>query len=260
MNNECCEYEIDLNCDAGESFGIYTIGHDNDLFRYVSSVNIACGFHAGDPLVMKKTVQLAINNKLQIGAHPGFPDIMGFGRREMYVPSEALNAYLIYQMGALDGFMKEYGKTIQHVKPHGALYNMAAKDIDLSRTIAAAIYSYNPRLPFVGLACSAMEKAAAEIGVPFAGETFIDRHILADGLLVPRGYPNAFVSEEECLPRTLAMIKDRNVRSIDGALVKLNFKTLCLHSDNPKSVNFIAALKEVFSKENIRVKPMNTIR
>lgn len=249
-------FVIDINCDAGESFGAYTIGCDEELFEEVSSVNIACGFHAGDPVVMKKTVQMAVKKGLQIGAHPGFPDVVGFGRREMKITTEELRDGLLYQIGALEAFVKVYGGTITHVKPHGALYSMAAKDQVMATVIVAAIKEYNSSLILVGLLNSEMQKAAQSVGINFATESFLDRNFLATGALVPRDHPLAFVTDEqESVRRALRMIRQGEVLSIEGTVLKIHPQTLCVHSDNSESLRLVKAVKRAFVRENILMKP-----
>ena len=196
-------YYVDLNSDLGESFGNYTIGMDREILKYVSSANVACGWHAGDPMVMAETVAMAREYKTAVGAHPGFPDLMGFGRRNMNVTPEEAKAYVKYQLGALMAFTGSLGMKIQHVKPHGALYNMAAVDEKLARAMCEAVYEVDKDIIFMGLAGSWMVKAAEETGLKAASEVFADRAYNDDGTLVSRKLPGAVIKDEElaqCMP------------------------------------------------------------
>ncbi|MBM7613503.1 LamB/YcsF family protein [Alkaliphilus hydrothermalis] len=250
-------FHIDLNCDLGEGFGNYRIGNDEEILRYVTSVNIACGFHAGDPMVMGKTVKMALEKGVGVGAHPGFPDLMGFGRRNMLVSTEEIKAYIIYQVGALIGFIKANGGELQHVKPHGALYNMAAKDYGLGRAIAEAIYQVDKDTIFVGLANSAMIEAAKDVGLPVAVEVFADRNYNSDGSLVSRNLPNAMIHDVElCFQRVLQMVKENTVETVEGNLLKIKPDTICLHGDHPQAVAFAARLEEMLRVNGILLKSM----
>ena len=181
--------KVDLNSDLGESFGLYKIGNDENVLKYVTSANIACGMHAGDPVVMSKTVKMATENGVGIGAHPGYPDLQGFGRRNMNLTPEEITAFVVYQVGALQTFAKSEGQKLQHVKAHGALYNMAAKDIKIARAIAEGIKLVDPNLIFMALAGSKMVEAAQDAGLKVAQEIFADRAYNSDGTLVARGTP-----------------------------------------------------------------------
>ena len=186
---------VDLNCDMGESFGAYKIGLDEEVAKYISSANVACGFHASDPVVMDKTVKILKENNVNLGAHPGYPDLMGFGRRNMNVSPADAKAYVMYQIGALSAFAKANGLKIQHVKPHGALYNTAGKDYALSKAICEGIYEVDPSLILLGLSGSQMLKAAADTGLKCAKEVFADRAYEEDGSLVARTKPGAVITD-----------------------------------------------------------------
>jgi len=190
-------YKVDLNSDLGESFGAYTIGLDNEVIAHVSSVNVACGYHAGDPLVMEKTVAAAKAAGVAVGAHPGFPDLMGFGRRNMVVSPKEVKAYVKYQLGALMAFAAAEGIRLQHCKPHGALYNMAGKDMDLALAIAEAIAEVDKDIILLGLANSKMIDAGKQLGLRVANEVFADRAYQADGSLVPRKLPGAVIHDKD---------------------------------------------------------------
>lgn len=237
--------KIDLNSDLGESFGAYKLGMDRQILKFVSSVNIACGFHAGDPLVMDRTVEMALENKVKIGAHPGLPDLMGFGRRNMNISGDEAKNYVIYQVGALKAFVESRGGKLSHVKPHGALYNMAAKDRTLSEAIVKAVNSIDPNLVLFGLPGSETEKAAEEIGLEFRNEVFADRGYTDEGVLVPRSQPGAFVKgAEHCADRIAKMVQQGQVESVSGKIVKIKADTVCVHGDNDEALNFVRTLKE----------------
>jgi 5-oxoprolinase (ATP-hydrolysing) subunit A len=238
--------KIDLNCDLGESFGAYTIGKDEEMMNYVTSVNIACGFHAGDPLVMKRTVANAMKQKVKIGAHPGLPDIQGFGRRMIHISPEEAYALVQYQIGALHAFVKAQGGKLSHVKPHGALYNMAAKDYNLATSIAEAVFDLDPTLTLFGLSQSELTRAGEEVGLHVAHEVFADRAYLSDGSLTPRSLPNAVLhDEDEVEKQVLRMVEKQEVISIDGKIVSTKADTVCLHGDNEAALSLA---KRLFNK------------
>ena len=253
--------KVDLNSDLGEGFGNYYIGNDDKVLDYVSSVNIACGFHAGDPLVMEKTVKMAMEKEVAIGAHPGFPDLMGFGRRVMNISHEEARAYMIYQLGALKGFVESYGANIQHVKPHGALYNMATKDYELAKTLARAVYDVDKDLIFMGLSGSIMIKAAEDVGLKTANEFFADRGYNPDGTLVSRSNPGAMIHEtDKCVQRVLHMIREGKVKAIDGTDVSLKVDSVCVHGDNIKAIEFTKVLREKLQREGVDIMSLKPIR
>lgn len=244
--------KIDLNCDLGESFGRYTLGLDAEVLPYVTSANIACGFHAGDPTVMAATVALAEKNQVALGAHPGLPDLVGFGRRKMQITPAQAQADVQYQVGALAAF-SENGK-LHHVKPHGALYNMAAQDYELARGICLGIKAVDPTLILVGLANSQLIKAAQDIELPCAQEVFADRNYLADGSLVPRSQPNALITDEQtAVDRTVKMIQTQSVTAIDGQQVALKPDTVCVHGDGAKAVAFVQKIHAALLAADIEV-------
>ena len=208
-------YAIDLNCDLGESFGAYHIGMDDAVIPFISSANVACGFHAADPLVMEKTVALCKENQVQVGAHPGYPDLVGFGRRNLNVAPAELKAMVMYQVGALDAFCRAKGLSMQHVKPHGAMYNMAGKDLALASAICEAIYEVNPSLILMALSGSKMTEAAEKTGLKAAREVFADRAYEEDGSLVARTKPGAMITDEDlAISRVIGMVKDHKVTAI----------------------------------------------
>jgi UPF0271 protein len=245
---------VDLNCDFGESFGIYRLGEEKEILQYVTSVNVACGFHAGDPIVMRKTVQMALEQKVAIGAHPGFPDLLGFGRRNIAVTPEEAYAYVVYQIGALAAFVKAEGGTMSHVKPHGALYNMAAKNAELAEAIAKAVYDVDPSLILYGLAGSELIRAGKKFGLRTANEVFADRTYQQDGSLTPRSDPRALiVDEQEAVQQVLTMVKEKRVRSLQGIDVPIEAETVCIHGDGKKAVLFAKLLYEALQKEGVNV-------
>jgi UPF0271 protein len=249
---------VDLNCDFGESFGVYQLGEEEEILRYVTSVNIACGFHAGDPLVMRKTVQMALEQKVAIGAHPGFPDLLGFGRRNIAVTPEEAYAYVVYQIGALAAFVKAEGGTMSHVKPHGALYNMAAKDAALAEAIAKAVYDVDPALILYGLARSELIRAGKKFGLRTANEVFADRTYQEDGSLTPRSDPRSLiVDEQEAVQQVLTMVKEKRVRSLQGIDVPIEAETVCIHGDGKKAVLFAKRLYEALREEGVDVCSIN---
>ncbi len=246
---------IDLNSDLGESFGNYTLGMDERILELISSANIACGFHAGDPDVMHRTVQLALKNNVALGAHPGFPDLVGFGRRTMGVSPQEVYTMMVYQIGALNGFIKAEGEKMQHVKPHGALYNMAAKDKKLAEAIAESLYKIDPELILFGLAGSEMIHAAKRIGIRAIEEVFADRTYQKDGTLTPRSQANSMITDDEkAIAQVLKMVQEKRVTSVDGGEIPLQADTICVHGDGEHALNFAKKIKEKLEEANILVK------
>ena len=246
---------IDLNSDLGESFGNYTLGMDERILELISSANIACGFHAGDPDVMHRTVQLALKNNVALGAHPGFPDLVGFGRRTMGVSPQEVYTMMVYQIGALNGFIKAEGGKMQHVKPHGALYNMAAKDKKLAEAIAESLYKVDPELVLFGLAGSEMIHAAKRIGIRAIEEVFADRTYQKDGTLIPRSQANSMITDDQkAIAQVLKMVQEKKVTSVDGSDIPLQADTICVHGDGEHALNFAKKIKEKLEEANILVK------
>jgi UPF0271 protein len=246
--------KVDLNSDLGESFGAYTIGNDEKVLEVISSANIGCGFHAGDPDVMRKTVQLALKNKTAIGAHPGFPDLAGFGRRNLAVSPGEAYALMVYQIGALDAFVRSEGGRMQHVKPHGALYNMAATDEALAEALAEAVYKVNPELIFFGLSGSQMIKKAQKLGLKTAEEVFADRSYQDNGTLTPRKQPNAMItSDDEALAQVLRMVKEGTVKTVSGAVIPIRADTVCVHGDGEHALLFSKRIRDTLAAEGVTV-------
>ena len=250
---------IDINCDLGESFGAYQIGADDQVLNLISSANIACGFHAGDPMVMQKTVHLALERGVGIGAHPGYPDLMGFGRREMKLSPGEVEAYVIYQIGALMGVAHSYGATLQHVKPHGMLYNMAVKDQQLAQAIARAVARVDDNLILVALASSEFAEAGRKVGLRVANEVFADRGYNPDGSLVARGTQGAFIQDPSVAARRVVkMVQEGKVEAVDGTVISLEADTICLHGDNPEVATCVTSIKRALEDEGIKIGPMNS--
>ncbi len=252
--------KVDLNCDMGESFGAYTIGADDRVAKYISSANVACGFHAADPVVMGKTVALLKENGVAAGAHPGFPDLMGFGRRNLNVSPAEAKAYVQYQIGALSAFCKAKGIPLQHVKPHGALYNMAGKDYALAYAICAGIAEIDTQLILLGLSGSEMLKAAKDVGLRAACEVFADRAYEADGSLVARGKAGAMITdEEEAISRVVTMVKHGKVNALTGEEIAIRADSVCVHGDGEKALSFVRKIRETLLSEGIEIAPLAQI-
>lgn len=253
-------YKVDLNADLGESFGTYKIGQDDLILPLISSANVACGFHAADPVVMNETVRMLKQESVGLGAHPGFPDLMGFGRRNMSVSPNEAKAYLLYQLGALSAFAKVHGVRLQHVKPHGALYNMAATDYQLAYALADAVAEFDNQLIFLGLAGSDMIKAAQDCGLRVASEVFADRAYTDEGLLVNRQLPGAMIHDPElAIQRVIQMVKEGTVTSINGNVIPLKADSICVHGDGPQALKFVSAICQRFEQEGIRIVSLNEI-
>jgi len=247
-------YRVDLNCDLGESFGAYKIGSDEAILEFVTSANIACGFHAGDPGVMRKTVKLALANNVAIGAHPGLPDLLGFGRRNMSITPQEAYEMVVYQIGALAGFVKAEGGIMQHVKPHGALYNMAAKNRALSEAIAQAVYDVNPELILFGLSGSELVWAGERLGLKTANEVFADRTYQSDGSLTPRTQPNAMVTDhQQAIDQVVKMVKEQSVTAQQGSEVAIKADTVCIHGDGAHALEFAKKIHEFLANSGVVV-------
>lgn len=247
-------YRIDLNSDLGESFGRYTLGRDNQIIPLVSSVNIACGQHAGDPLVMRKTVALAKEAGVAIGAHPGYPDLQGFGRRDMKLSPDEAYAFAVYQIGALSGFCAAAGTSLSHVKPHGQLYNRAAVDAELAAALAQAVRDVDSTLILVGLANGAFVDEGRKLGLSVAEEFFADRNYTDKGKLVNRAEPNAMVHDEgEAIERVKRAVREGTVLSATGKLIELHADTLCVHGDTPQALAFVSRIRQSLEADGIAI-------
>ena len=240
----------------GESFGMYKMGLDEEVIKYISSANIACGFHAGDPMWMRHTVKLAEDNDVAIGAHPSFPDLIGFGRRHISVSPEEAKADIIYQIGALRSFTNT--QTIQHVKPHGAMYNQAVNDEPLARAICEAVLEVDPSMILVTLSGSPWTKLAKDMGVRVAQEIFADRALNSDGSLVPRSQPGAVIENiQEVTDRSLKMVTDGLATTIDGDQLEVVAESLCIHGDTPGAVKMAESLHRELINEGVCIVPLN---
>ena len=252
--------KIDLNCDMGESFGAYKLGMDDAVIQFISSANIACAWHAGDPSVMNHTVAIAVEHGVGVGAHPGYPDLLGFGRRNLDCTMEELRNYVIYQIGALQAFCNVHGTKMQHVKPHGALYLTAVENEDVARVVAEAIVSVNPDLLYVALAGARgelMTRIGQEVGLGVVYEAFPDRAYSPEGTLVSRRQPGAVIKEPRVVAeRALRMVKEGVVIAIDGSTIPLDVQTLCVHGDNPKAVELVRSIRETLEADGVAVTPM----
>ncbi|KRL41316.1 5-oxoprolinase subunit PxpA [Liquorilactobacillus nagelii DSM 13675] len=246
--------KIDLNSDLGESFGRYQLGNDSQVIQLVTSVNVACGFHAGDPDVMAQTVATAQKAGVGIGAHPGFPDLQGFGRRKMQLSPLEVQHLVTYQVGALQAFTSKH--RLHHVKPHGALYNLAASNHQLAVAICRGIQQVDPQLPLYGLAGSELIKAAAEVDLPVAQEVFGDRNYLPDGRLVPRSQSDAVITDPKLIAqRVVQMVKKRTITTIDGSEIKIDPDTVCVHGDNQQALAIVKQLRQTLTQAGIDLQP-----
>ena len=247
-------YKIDLNCDLGESTLNKPILSDESIIKLITSANIACGFHAGSPTVMKNTVALCKRYGVNVGAHPSFYDREDFGRKQMELPFEDIKNLITYQVGALNAFCKDEGVKLNHVKPHGALYNMAAKDEKTAIAIVEGIYSVNPDLILMGLSGSVMLEVAKTKGLKVASEVFADRAYEDDGSLVARSKQGSMITDEaEAVKRVIKMIKTNKVTSISGKEISINPDTVCVHGDGEKALLFVQKIKSALEKENIKI-------
>lgn len=253
-------YRVDLNSDLGESFGRYTLGMDDKIIPLITSANVACGFHASDPVVMEKTIAMACEAGIQVGAHPGFPDLMGFGRRNMSVTPQEAKAYTLYQIGALAAFAGAKGKRLQHVKPHGAFYNMAAKDYELSRAICEGIYAFDKELIVLALSGGELARAAKDMGMRVAQEVFADRAYEEDGTLVNRRKEGAMITDEnEAIARVIRMVKEKKVTAVTGNDISIEADSVCVHGDGLKALAFVEKIRGALTAEGIEICPLTEI-
>jgi UPF0271 protein len=248
---------VDLNCDMGESFGAWRMGADDAVMPHITSANIACGFHGGDPGVMRRTVAAAKSAGVAIGAHPGLPDLVGFGRRTMDVTPAEVYDLVVYQIGALSAFASAAGVKLQHVKPHGALYNMAAADVELSDAIAEAVRDADRTLMLFGLAGSPMIHAGERAGLRTAQEVFADRNYMSDGSLVSRRRDDAMVTEvAEAADRALMMVREGKVRTVEDSVISIHADTICIHGDGTHAVAFARAIRSRLEDAGIAVRAL----
>ncbi|MGE6368262.1 LamB/YcsF family protein [Planococcus kocurii] len=247
-------FKVDLNCDMGESFGAYQMGNDEEILDYVTSANIACGFHAGDPSIMRKTVKLALEKNVGMGAHPGLQDLVGFGRRNMALSPQEAYDLVVYQIGALSGFVKAEGGQLQHVKAHGALYNMAVKNASLSEAIAEAVYKIDPELVLFGLSGSEIIKAGEKIGLRTANEVFSDRTYQIDGSLTPRTESHALITDPQiAINQVVRMVKENKVATVEQTDVALEAETICIHGDGINALAFALQISKSLKESDIHI-------
>jgi len=246
--------KIDINCDMGEGFGSYKIGEDEKIIRFITSANIACAFHAGDPMVMARTVALAKENGVAIGAHPGYPDLLGFGRRNLETFPGEIRNYLLYQLGAMSAFARSVGIGLQHVKPHGALYNHAAKDEKAAAEIVGAVKAFDPELILYALPGSVCAEMARQAGLRVAQEAFPDRAYTRDGQLAPRKLPGAVIHDpEKVRERVLRLVRTGTLISIEGEEISLQADTLCVHGDTPGACDLAREIRQALEAAGIEV-------
>ncbi len=248
---------IDLNCDLGEGFGPWRLAPDDELMPLISSANVACGFHAGDPGIIEHTVQQAKRHGVGIGAHPGYPDRVGFGRRTMTATPDEVRTDVLYQIGAVAAFCRAAGAELQHVKGHGALYNLAVRYAETAEAIAAAVKQFDRNLLFFVLPGSELEAAGEAAGLRLAREAFADRGYLADGSLVPRSRPDAIITDHDVVVRRMVrLVMEGVVDTVDGTDLHLGADTICLHSDTPSALEIATTLRRGFDAAAITVRPV----
>jgi 5-oxoprolinase (ATP-hydrolysing) subunit A len=247
---------IDLNADLGEGFGVWRLGDDAGLLDVVTSANVACGFHAGDPVTMRRVCAGSVRRSVAIGAQVGYRDLVGFGRRRMEIDPDELSADVLYQLGALDGFARAAGSRVRYVKAHGALYNTAADDPGPAGAIATAVAAFDGTLPLLGLPGSALATAADSAGVPFVAEAFADRGYLASGRLVPRGLPGAVLTDPAAIAaRAVAIARDHQLTADDGSVLSVPAGSLCVHGDTPGAVGIARAVRAALTEAGITLAP-----
>lgn len=250
-------FQIDLNSDMGESFGAYKLGGDEEIIQYVTTANVACGWHAGDPMVMDKVVRMAKERGVKVGAHPGYPDLLGFGRRKMALSYQEVKNYVKYQIGALAAFTQSCGMKLQHVAPHGAMGNQCQYDEEISSAIVEAVCDYDKDLMIYYCAGAVLGKIAESRGLRVASEIFADRSYMDDLSLVPRKMEGSMITDEDvAIRRCIRMIKEGKVTSINGKDLDIQGDTLCVHGDGPKALAFVQRIREAFTQEGIVIKAL----
>lgn len=245
---------IDLNCDMGESFGAWTMGDDDEIINYVSSVSVACGFHAGDPTTIRKTVENALEKNISIGAHPSYPDLQGFGRREMSLTAREIYDAVLYQIAAVKGICESVGAKMRHVKPHGALYNRAAQNAETAAAIAAAIHSLDANLRVYGLSGSFLISEAEKLGLNAVSEVFADRTYQNDGSLTPRNVANALIVDvSQAVAQVRQMVESQTVKTVENEIIFIKAETVCIHGDGRNAAVFARALRENLTKSGVTI-------
>jgi UPF0271 protein len=248
---------VDLNCDSGESFGIYRLGDLKSILPYVTSLNVACGFHAGDPHIMRETVRLALEQKVAIGAHPGLPDLLGFGRRWLEISPKEVYEITVYQIGALEAMVRAEGGTVHHVKPHGALYNKAAVDARYAEAIAQAVARVNPDLILYGLSGSELIQAGKKMGLRTASEVFADRTYQEDGTLTPRNVPGALIHDkDQAVKQVLQMVLEQKVITRNGTVIPISADTICIHGDGEQAVLFAKKIYHALLEHGVTIQTL----
>ena len=248
------KYFVDLNSDIGEGFGSYKLGMDDEIIKHVTSINLACGWHAGDPLIMDKTTKLASECGVMVGAHPGYPDLLGFGRRQMVITPDEARCYMLYQLGALKAFTQAHGVKLQHMKLHGGFYNKACNDKALADAILDGIEAFDKNIILMVLSGSYIANEAKRRGLRVSQEVFADRGYNEDGTLVNRALPGAFVKDpEEAIPRVIRMIKEGKVTAVNGKDIDIVADSICVHGDNPKAIEFVKQIKEGLIEAGIEI-------
>lgn len=251
--------QIDLNSDLGESFGAYRLGEDQELIRYITTANVACGWHAGDPMVMDRTVRMAREQGIAIGAHPGYPDLLGFGRRPMKLSPLEVKNYVKYQIGALQAFAVSCDMKVGHVKPHGALSNICQYDRETSRAVCEAVYEVDPSMIIFYCAGSVLGEEAEKLGLKTASEIFADRAYMDDLSLAPRAMEGAVITDEEAaIRRCIRMVREGKVRSLSGKELEIRGDTLCVHGDGPKALAFVKRIRQEFQAAGIAIRPLSS--
>lgn len=245
---------VDLNADAGESFGAWKLGNDEALFDFISTVNVACGFHAGDPLTMQQTLELAKHKGVAIGAHPGYPDLVGFGRRVIATTPEQVYADVLYQTAALSGFAKVVGLPLSHIKAHGALANESWNNVDTARAIAQATHDFDTNLPLMVLPGTLLESEARKLNMPLVLEAFPERAYLKNAQLAPRSIAGSSIHDpKEAARRAVMMVKENRVEALDGGWVELEVHSFCIHGDNPRAVAIARTIRQALEAEGITI-------
>jgi UPF0271 protein len=248
---------IDLNCDMGESFGAWSMGNDAEIMDYVSSVNVACGSHAGDPSTIRKTVEMAKKKGVAIGAHPGFPDLQGFGRRKMSLSPDEVYDLVLFQVSALKGICEASGVSLHHVKAHGALYNQAARDAELAGAIARAVAAIDNCLVFYGLSGSALIEESEKLGLRAASEAFADRTYRSDGSLTPRTEPGALITDPRIsVAQVVQMVRSQTVTATTGETIPIRAETICIHGDAKNALELAKAIRRGLSENSIGIRPI----
>ncbi|MCZ2258192.1 LamB/YcsF family protein [Sporosarcina sp. G11-34] len=252
-------FKVDLNCDMGESFGLYEQGNDEEMMQYITSANIACGFHAGDPHVMRRTVELAKKYEVGIGVHPGFPDLLGFGRRDLACTPSEVKDYVTYQMGALREFTRAMDVKLQHCKPHGALFMKAMEDKQIARAILEAIHDVDSDMIVFSLNNSVFMEEAKKMGIPIAKEAYSDREHTENGSIVLTRKGSPITDDNQMAERVVRMIKEKKVIAYDGKDVSIEAETICIHGDTPGAPQLAKAIVQALNKNDVEILPIQQI-